>query len=105
VILVGAAHNRQTIPYHVLGALMFNRRASGVLAQILGHIAYWCDDHGLPPLNAIVVGATRGTPGKYIPTPANQIDKERERVYRQKWYLLRVPSEAALLAAWKKRHP
>jgi hypothetical protein len=105
VVLVGMAKNRQTIPYGNLGLLMFGRRAPGVLSQILGHIAYWCDDHGLPPLNAIVVGAARGTPGRYIPTPPHQIDSERERVYREDWYVVRPPTENDLLAAWKKRHP
>ena len=105
LVLISKAMNRQTIHYKDLGRLMFEKKAAGVLSQILGHIAYWCSDHNLPPLNAIVVGANRGRPGRYIPTKISRIDRERERVYRRNWYVLRPPSEAALVTAWKKRHP
>jgi hypothetical protein len=80
-ILIGMARNRQTITYEELSRLMYNKKAPGVLDKILGHIAYYCQDNGLPPLTAIVVGKGRGTPGEDIPVDPATFDRERERVY------------------------
>ena len=59
-ILIGMAKNRQTTTYLGLSQLMFGRDAAGVLAQILGHLAFYCIDNDLPPLTSIVVGKRRG---------------------------------------------
>ena len=63
-ILVGAAMSRQTITYERLSELMYNKKAAGVLDKILGHVAYYCNENGLPPLTSVVVGKGRGTPGE-----------------------------------------
>src|SRR5712691_1274142 len=80
-ILISRAMNRQTITYKELSLLMYQKPAPGVLDKILGHIAYYCRDNGLPPLTATVVGMTRGTPGADIPIDHATFDRERERVY------------------------
>jgi hypothetical protein len=67
LILVGRAMNRQTLTYEGLAQLMYRRNAAGVLDKILGHIAFYCIDEGLPPLTSIVVGKKRGAPGHDIP--------------------------------------
>ncbi|MGH7030137.1 MAG: hypothetical protein ACREE9_03185 [Stellaceae bacterium] len=95
-ILIGKAMNRQTMTYQDLSRLMYGKSAAGVIARILGHIAFYCIDNGLPPLTAIVVGKRRGTPGDEIPISAANIDEEREKVYRQNWYDLYPPSEKQL---------
>jgi hypothetical protein len=95
-ILVGMAMNRQTVTYSGLSKLMYGKLASGVLASILGHIAFWCTDRGLPELNSIVVGKGRGTPGDRIPLDRDEIDAERENVYEVDWHNIWPPTEAEL---------
>ena len=85
-ILIGKAMNRQTVTYEGLSHLMYQKKAAGVLDKILGHIAFYCQDNGLPPLTAIVVGKGRGTPGEDIPVDPATFDKEREKVYNHDWY-------------------
>ncbi len=84
-ILVSAAMNRQTLTYKRLARLMYRRDAPGVLDKILGHMAYYCIDHTLPPLTSIVVGQGRGTPGQNIPMNLAKRDKDREKVYATDW--------------------
>src|SRR5690349_10777862 len=91
-ILVGKATNRQTITYERLAELMYRRHDAGVLNEILGHIAFYCNQHDLPPLTAIVVGKGRGTPGENIPIDQWTVDKRREQVYGYDWYDVYPPS-------------
>jgi len=99
-ILIGAASNRQTLTYHRLGYIMYGKKAGGVLKQILGHIASWCTERGLPELNSIVVEGGTGTPGYGIPLDASATDAERENVYSANWYDVRPPTEEELRAAY-----
>jgi hypothetical protein len=99
-ILIGMAMNRQTTTYLVLSKLMFERGAAGVLAQILGHIAFFYNDNDLPPLTSIVVGGGRGVPGEGIPTDQSAIDEKREQVYKENWYDIYPPSEEELARAY-----
>lgn len=101
VILVGAAMNRQTLTYLGLSQLMYRRNAAGVLDKILGHVAFYCNEQGLPPLTSIVVGKGRGTPGQDIPLDMASLDGARERVYSYDWYDEYPPNEAELAAAMK----
>jgi hypothetical protein len=66
-ILVGAAMHRQTLTYEGLSVLMYQKKAAGVLDNVLGHVAFYCISNDLPPLTSIVVGKNRGTPGEEIP--------------------------------------
>ena len=101
-ILIGMAHNRQTTTYKGLSELMYGKSAAGVLAQILGHIAFYCIDNDLPPLTAIVVGKGSGAPGGEIPLERAAIDEEREKVYRYDWYDVYPASEKELAKAASK---
>ena len=103
-ILIGAAMNRQTHTYLGLSRAMYGRNAAGVLDKILGHIAFYCNYHELPPLTAIVVGKGRGTPGRDIPMKLAQADSERERVYATDWYDIYPPTAEDLAAAYKLHH-
>lgn len=106
-ILVGMAKNRETVTYEGLSELMYQRKAAGVLDKILGHIAYYCEDNQLPPLETLVVGKRRGKPGRGIPVDPSLIDAKRERVYEYgkygEWYNI-YPSEEHFAAAYA-RHP
>lgn len=101
IILVGAAMNRQTLTYEGLSVKMFQRKAAGVLDKILGHVAFYCIEQGLPPLTSIVVGKGRGTPGQDIPLDPAALDGARERVYAYDWYDEIPPSQDELAAAMK----
>ncbi len=101
-ILVGAAMSRQTITYKGLAKAMYQRNAQGVLARVLGHIAFYCIDNNLPPLTSTVVGLGRGTPGHDIPIDLTNIDAEREKVYATDWYDIYPPSAEELQACLRK---
>ena len=103
-ILVGKAMNRQTVTYEGLSRLMYGKEAAGVLAAILGHIAFYCKDHNIPPLTALVVGKGPGKPGDRIPLDPAKFDEERENVYQYDWYNVYPPSEADLATAYKGHH-
>lgn len=103
-ILVGKAMNRQTVTYQGLSRLMYRKNAAGVLASILGHIAFYCIDSALPPLTSIVVGGHRGAPGKLIPIDLTKIDEEREKVFGHDLFNVYPPSEKELSAAFAN-HP
>jgi len=91
-ILVGAAMNRQTFTYEILSVKMYRKKAAGVLDQILGHIAFYCNDNDLPALTSIIVGKGRGTPGDDIPIDQDDMDAHRERVYEYDWYNVYPPT-------------
>lgn len=92
--------NRQTLTYLRLSELMYEKPAQGVLDRILGHVAYYCKDNGLPILTCIVVNQGTGLPGQDIPMSLKQLNAERERVYAENWYDIHPPSPKALLAAF-----
>jgi hypothetical protein len=88
--------NRQTVTYKQLSVLMYGKEAAGVLADVLGHVAYYCNMNELPPLTALVVGKARGTPGEDIPIDLSRVDEERERVYAEDWYDIYPPAAEEL---------
>jgi len=95
-ILVGTAMNRQTLTYLKLSEKMYQKPAPGVLSEILGHIAFYCNDNELPALTSLVVGKGRGTPGQDIPANLSEIDAIRESVYEQDWYDIVPPTPEQL---------
>src|SRR5439155_23720502 len=101
-ILVSAAMNRQTLAYKDLAKLMYHRDAQGVLDKIPGHVAFYCIDHELPPLTSIVVGKSRGTPGRDIPMDLAKPDTERERIYANDWYNVYPPSAEELQTSYSR---
>lgn len=86
-ILVGAAHNRQTLTYGQVAAYL-EFEGAGVLAQILGYIMRHCEAKGLPPLTCLVVNQTTGLPGAGLTTVEN-LPADREAVYNKNWFALR----------------
>lgn len=101
-ILVGAAMHRQTLTYEGLSVLMYQKKAAGVLDNVLGHVAFYCISNDLPPLTSIVVGKNRGTPGEEIPFDPNTVDSDRERVYSTDWYDIYPPTAEELHLALLK---
>jgi len=99
-ILIGMAQRRESTTYELLSEKMFHRPAAGVLARILGHVAFFCEDRGLPPLTAIVVNKGTGIPGSSIPIDLSEVSELREKVYREDWYDILPPSPEELAAAY-----
>jgi hypothetical protein len=99
LILVGAAHDRQTITYKRL-ANMIGYRSGIIITQILGHILYYCQDNDLPLLTVLVVNEKTGIPGFDYDDP----DARREEVFAHKWYDDWPPSAKELAKIYAK-HP
>jgi hypothetical protein len=99
-ILVGLAKHRQTITYLGLSRLMYGKDAQGVLAAILGHVAFFCIDEELPPLTSIVVVKGAGHPSHGLPADHSRLDELRERVYDFDWYDVYPPTEDQLKTAY-----
>lgn len=95
-ILISCAANRQTITYADLGQVMFDKKGAGVLAQTLGLVAQYCDQHRLPPLTALAVQTRHGKPGIGIPANRQNIDALREQVYSCPWFTILPPTEEDL---------
>ena len=89
-ILLGCAHNRQTITYQQLGRLLGYRGVGGI-GKSLNPIMRYCAQNDLPPLTVLVVGKYVGEPGAGLSLKAD-VDSERERVYEHPWYDLCPPT-------------
>lgn len=46
----------------------------------LGHILFWCEQHGLPPLTVIVVSIETGKPGEGLPRWLSPSQASRTRL-------------------------
>ena len=66
-----------------------------------GHVAFYCESHGLAPLTAIVVSKRRGVPGGGIPVDIGNIDRIREQMYATDWFDISAPT-AELALAYKR---
>ena len=96
-ILVCSATNRQTLTYKLLASRMGFQKGAGVLANSLGHVAYYCTENHLPPLTAIVVNAKTGLPGDGIPVEDSL--PLREIVFEFNWFDVIPPTPEELLDA------
>lgn len=96
-ILIGLAHNRQTITYKILSELL-GYKGAGVFAQLLDPIMSYCKKNQLPPLTILVVNESTGSPGTGLTTIENE-NADRERVFNYKWYNIYSPSEEDFVEA------
>lgn len=55
-----------------------------------GHIAFFCNRNGLPPLTSLVVNERTGLPGESI--PVEDAASKREAVFNYSWFDLIPPS-------------
>jgi hypothetical protein len=85
-VLIAAARNRQILTYKLLAQMI--GMGPGTLAQPLGYVMDYCKANGLPPLTALVVGLTSGTPGRGL-TTTTDLNRDREAVYAHDWYRMR----------------
>lgn len=88
-ILIGKAHNRQTMTYGDLAAMLGFDKA-GTLGKNLEYILDYCSINQLPPLTALVYNQVTGKPGDGI--KLGDMAAELERVYQYAWYSLIPPT-------------
>jgi hypothetical protein len=89
-ILIGKAHNRQTITYIAL-ANMIGYSDARPIPNILDHIMRYCVQNDLPSLTALVVNKGTGAPGDGL-TTLKDPDADREEVFNFDWYALIPPT-------------
>ena len=99
-ILICVAVNRQTITYKRLADDIWHGKGAGVLANSLGHVAFYCIQNKLPPLTALVVNAKTGLPGDGIPVEESL--SKREKVFAFDWFDVIPPIPEDLGAAAKE---
>jgi hypothetical protein len=99
-ILVGKAHNRQTITYRDLCYLLGFKKPGNAVTNMLERIYRLCDQNKLPPLTILVVNLSKGIPGQGL--PIGDRDRKREKVFAKNWYEIHPPSEQDFSAAYKR---
>ena len=98
-ILIGKAHNRQTITYGQLAKLL-GFQGAGTLAHMLGHIYFWCQQNDLPPLTVLVVNQDSGLPGEGV--KGIDLNRSREEVFEFNWYGIWPPTTNELRSAFDR---
>jgi hypothetical protein len=88
-ILVGKAHNRQTLPYEMLAKLL-GYGGAGMLGGHLEPVALYCRQNGLPPLTTLVVEKYSGLPS--VDLTDNDPNEDREAVFQRNWYSIYPPT-------------
>jgi len=101
-VLIDLASIRQTTTYKGLGAkYKIHGQALQNFARILAPIKYYCIEHNLPPLSALVIYTNSTVPGSGA--EADELDIDRVFAYNWKGRSPLVPSEAEF-AEVMKRH-
>ena len=95
-ILLGAAHNRQTLTYDDMSELMDYGIGRNV-KNALDPIYRYCEENDLPPLTALVVGVRSGIHRKAIVESFPSIPKVQADVYAREGYAV-YPSTAEQIA-------
>lgn len=98
-ILIACAYNRQTITYSHLANLMGYSDLRPTFAQ-LGHVMYYCYFNDLPSLTALVVSEKSGRASEGLIT-VNDVDAEREKVYKHLWFKVFPPTIEELDRAYR----
>lgn len=96
-ILIGKAHNRQTMTYSELASLLGYSDARPI-HHFLNPIMRYCDQNALPPLTVLVVQKGSGSPGEGLTTTVDAA-ADRQRVFAYNWYNLHPPTPDELKAA------
>ncbi len=71
---------------------MLGFKGAGTLANMLGHVMFYCKINDLPPLTVIVVNQDTGLPGEGLAVTGIDLNAEREHVYLFNWYGIYPPS-------------
>lgn len=99
LVQIGKAHNRQTMTYGDLARLL-GFKGAGTLANMLGHVFYYCRQHELPPLTCLVVNHETGLPGEGL--TGVDLNRAGEQVYAFDWFAIYPPSPLELEEAYRR---
>ena len=88
-VLIARASNRQTITYSELATLIGREIAARGIGPDLDRVQAFCSQRGLSDLTVTVVASDSGKPRKV--TPGVDVDKERQRVFKEKWFATEPP--------------
>lgn len=93
------------ITYGDLAELMGKSRQSGrTLARQLGTVGFYCLEHELPPLNAIVVNQSTGLPGENVLlSDGSTLEKDQDSALNFNWFMIRPPSISMLRDVYERR--
>lgn len=89
-VLAMLAHQRRTMPYGELAQIL-GMPHHRPLRYVLGHIMKYCDQHGLPPLTAVIVKMESGQPGEGL-TTAPDPQLARDQVFNVNWWRIVPPT-------------
>lgn len=70
-------------------------KAGVTLAKHLGVLGHYCQEQGLPPINAIAVSDSTGDPGYGVVETEGFVEDQR-KVWETDWFSYRPPSVKAL---------
>ena len=99
LVLIGKAGNRQIMTYGMLAGTLGFKNGAGVLANLLGHVMYYCQQNGLPPLTVLVVNQDTGLPGAGL--KGIDLNAGREEVFNFDWYSIVPPTVEQLATAYE----
>ena len=88
-VLSARASNRQTITYSELATLIGREITARGIGPDLDRVQAFCSQRGLSDLTVTVVASDSGKPRKV--TPGVNVDKERQRVFKEKWFAAEPP--------------
>jgi hypothetical protein len=95
-ILTMLAHCHETMTYGELAKLLAMHHRP--MSFTLDYIMHYCQQHGLPPLTAVIVNADTRKPGPGLTTAPDQ-HIALAQVYACNWWRLVPPAPADLRAA------
>lgn len=89
-LLICAARERKTYTYEEVAAILDMESAARVIGHFLDPIMQYCAKNDLPPLTVLVVKKATRRPGSGLST-VDDVDQDRDRVFRHKWFTLVPP--------------
>jgi hypothetical protein len=98
LVLIGCAERRENLTYGQL-CERINVPDRRQIGRILGHIAYWCHDNGLPNLNVLAVNQDTGEPSDGYPGDQD-FAAQREQVFATDWSAILPPTPDELKQAF-----
>ena len=101
MILVHHALLKQKVTYQTLAVMMgFGPDAARVTIKPVAIVAFFCEAHGLPQLNAIVVRKDSGEPGCHVILGPDGTSDAQEKVFAFDWLHVRVPTPGTFRTLW-----
>jgi alkylated DNA nucleotide flippase Atl1 len=89
MLLACAAKERKSYTYGNIANIL-GMGGAGVMAQFLGPIMHFCQQNDYPPLTVLVVNQETGLPGDGL-TTLEEVNQDRERVFRFDWFAIAPP--------------